>query len=144
MDRTGGQEPTTMGTVEVRDLIYQLVESEYDHDVARTNLRDFHDATTPPAAPSEFNSLEEFLNFHDYKLRFVEQERALTAARDDAQGRYDHASAWLQRLLPENTPLRFAYAGEYPELLGRQYTIENRNMGTQGHIAVSYSQSADA
>src|SRR5215203_5384105 len=82
-----------MDKEQVRENIEQLVESQYDRLQAQTRLRKFQDASTPPLAPSEFESLEAFLDFYG---RTQDHEHSLESLNTDytnATEQYDIMNA---------------------------------------------------
>jgi hypothetical protein len=124
------QAPNTLSRAQVHEFINQLVEAAFEQEDAASRLRHFRESNDPPPrAPSEFNSLEAFLDFHDQRNRYNEGIRNLEAERDAARERYDHAQHTLRGVLPTNTSLRFTYEGRRQELEGVRYTIINRGIG---------------
>src|SRR5688572_28946455 len=98
-----------MDKEQVRETIEQLVESQYDRLQAQTRLRKFQDARTPPLAPSEFESLEAFLEFHGPQHEYEEQMRSLKTEQENVTKQYDQARAALSRVLPTNSLLHYTY-----------------------------------
>jgi hypothetical protein len=132
VDRRREQAPNTLSRAQVHEFINQLVEAAFEQEDAASRLRHFRESNDPPPrrrAPSEFNSLEAFLDFHDQRNRYNEGIRNLEAERDAARERYDQAQRTLRAVLPTNTSLRFTYEGPRQELEGVRYTIINRGIG---------------
>ena len=126
-----------MDKEQVRETIEQLVESQYDRLQAQTRLRKFQDASTPPLAPSEFESLEVFLDFYG---RTQDHEHSLESLNTDytnATERYDQARAALSRVLPTNALLHYTYEGDREELKGQQYDIMNASSAGRGQIRIT-------
>jgi hypothetical protein len=129
-----------MDKEQVRETIEQLVESEYDRLQAQTRLREFQDGSTPPLAPSEFESLEAFLDFYG---RTQDHEHSLESLNTDytnATEQYDQARAALSWALPTNVLLRYTYEGSREELKGRQYDIMNASGAGRGQIRIAPRQ----
>jgi hypothetical protein len=127
-----------MDKEQVRETIEQLVESQYDRLQAQTRLRKFQDARTPPLAPSEFESLEAFLDFYG---RTQDQEYSLESLNTEytnATEQYDQARAALSRALPTNVPLYYTYEGGREELKGQQYEIMNMSSPGEGQIRITH------
>jgi len=121
----------------VRKTIEQLVESEYDRLQAQTRLREFQDASTPPLAPSEFESLDAFLDFYS---RTQDHEHSLESLNTDytnATEQYDQAREALSRALPMNARLNYTYEGTREELKDQRYEIVNLGPPGRGQIQVA-------
>jgi hypothetical protein len=128
-----------MDKEQVRETIEQLVESQYDRLQAQTRLRKFQDASTPPLAPSEFESLEAFLDFYG---RTQDHEHSLESLNTDytnATEQYDQAREALSWALPTNVLLRYTYEGRREELKDQQYEIMNVSSAGQGQIVIAPS-----
>jgi hypothetical protein len=134
-----------MDREQVRDLVNQLVESEFDYSEAQKRLDRFEQTNDPPPrASSEFATLEAFLDFHEAKSRHEGELQILMTQRDEAKALYDLSKDALRVALPENTPLHYDYEGNRQELAGVRFTITNqplRERGTQ--ITISSSRPAD-
>jgi hypothetical protein len=122
---------------EVRAAIYQLVEAQIDQDTARAQLESFTRSNDPPRPPSEFDSLEIFLNFYSRKRDYAETLRGIELEGKVAQRAHEDAGHTLQDILPENTPLRFTYAGGREDLEGLRCVIVNQDMGGQRQVIIS-------
>jgi len=126
-----------MDKEQVRETIEQLVESQYDRLQAQTRLRKFQDASTSPLAPSEFESLEAFLDFYG---RTQDHEHSLESLNTDytnATEQYDQAREALSRVLPMNALLHYTYEGNREELKDQQYEIMNVSSAGQGQIRIA-------
>jgi hypothetical protein len=127
-----------MDKEQVRETIEQLVESEYDRLQAQTRLREFQDASTPPLAPSEFESLDAFLDFYG---RTQDHEHSLESLNTDytnATEQYDQAREALSWVLPTNALLHYTYEGDREELKDQQYDIMNVSSAGQGQIRIAH------
>ncbi len=118
-----------MDTTELRDTVNQLVEAQLDQEITQARLDRFKESNHPPEAPSEFNSLQAFLDFHVHKQRYEGEISSLEAGRAAAKDRYDQAVSKLERVMPTNVPLHYTYEGPRQELEGVRYTITNRRLG---------------
>src|SRR5215217_4881281 len=122
---------------QVRETIEQLVESQYDRLQAQTRLRNFQDASESPLAPSEFESLEAFLDFYGRKQGHEDSIESLNTEYTSATEQYDQARIALSWVLPMNVPLYYTYEGEREELKDQQYEIMNVSSPGQGQIRVA-------
>jgi hypothetical protein len=127
-----------MDKEQVRETIEQLVESQYDRLQAQTRLRKFQDARTPPLAPSEFESLEAFLDFYGRTQDQEDSLESLNTEYTNATEQYDQARAALSRALPTNVPLYYTYEGGREELKGQQYEIVNMSSPGEGQIRITH------
>jgi hypothetical protein len=127
-----------MDKEQVRETIEQLVESQYDRLQAQTRLRKFQDARTPPLAPSEFESLEAFLDFYGRTQDQEDSLESLNTEYTNATEQYDQARAALSRALPTNVPLYYTYEGGREELKGQQYEIVNVSSPGEGQIRITH------
>jgi hypothetical protein len=125
-----------MDKEEVRKTIEQLVESQYDRLQAQTRLREFQDASTPPLAPSEFESLDAFLDFYAPTQDHEHSLESLNTAYTNATELYDQAREALSRVLPTNALLHYTYEGDRKELKDQQYDIVNVSSAGQGQIRI--------
>ena len=134
-----------MNREQVRDLVNQLVESEFDYSEARKRLDRFEQTNDPPPrAPSEFATLEAFLDFHDAKSRHEGELQISMTQRDEAKALYDLSKDALRVVLPDNTPLHYDYEGDRQELAGVRFTITNRHLSEgRAQISISSSRPAD-
>ena len=131
-------EEAMMDEREVRAAIYQLVEAQLDQDAARAQLKSFRESNDPPPTPPrEFDSLETFLNFYSRKRDYAETLRGIELEGKVAQRAHEDAGHTLQDILPENTPLRFTYAGGREDLEGLRCVIVNQDMGGQRQVIIS-------
>ena len=126
-----------MDKEQVRETIEQLVESQYDRLQAQSRLRKFQDARTPPLAPSEFESLEAFLDFYGRTQDQEDSLESLNTEYTNATEQYDQARAALSRALPTNVPLYYTYEGGREELKGQQYEIVNMSSPGEGQIRIT-------
>jgi hypothetical protein len=126
-----------MNKDQVRETIEQLVESQYDRRQAQTRLRTFQDASTPPLAPSEFESLEAFLDFYGRTQDHEDSLESLNTEYTNATERYDQARIVLSRVLPTNALLHYTYEGSREELKDQQYDIVNVSSAGQGQIRMT-------
>jgi len=126
-----------MDKQQVRETIEQLVESEFDRLQAQTRLREFQDASTPPLAPSEFESLEAFLNFYGRTQEHEESLESLNTEYTNATEQYDQARVALSWVLPTNVLLRYTYEGGREELKGQQYDVMNASGAGRGQIRIT-------
>ena len=125
-------------TTELRDTVNQLVEAQLDQETTQARLDRFKESNHPPRAPSEFNSLQAFLDFHDRKQLYEGEISSLETGRAAAKDRYDQAVSKLKRVLPTNVPLHYTYEGSRQEFEGLRYTIVNRGLGGgESQIVVS-------
>ena len=127
-----------MDKEQVRETIEQLVESQYDRLQAQSRLRKFQDARTPPLAPSEFESLEAFLDFYGRTQDQEDSLESLNTEYTNATEQYDQARAALSRALPTNVPLYYTYEGGREELKGQQYEIVNMSSPGEGQIRITH------
>jgi hypothetical protein len=127
-----------MDKEQVRETIEQLVESQYDRLQAQTRLRKFQDARTPPLAPSEFESLEAFLDFYGRTQDQEDSLESLNTEYTNATEQYDQARAALSRALPTNVPLYYTYEGGREELKDQQYEIMNMSSPGEGQIRITH------
>jgi hypothetical protein len=127
-----------MDKEQVRETIEQLVESQYDRLQAQTRLRKFQDARTPPLAPSEFESLEAFLDFYGRTQDQGDSLESLNTEYTNATEQYDQARAALSRALPTNVPLYYTYEGGREELKDQQYEIMNMSSPGEGQIRITH------
>ena len=126
-----------MDKEQVRETIEQLVESQYDRLQAQSRLRKFQDARTPPLAPSEFESLEAFLDFYGRTQDQEDSLESLNTEYTNATEQYDQARAALSRALPTNVPLYYTYEGDREELKDQQYEIVNMSSPGEGQIRIT-------
>src|SRR5215203_3703153 len=126
-----------MDKQQVRKTVEQLVESQYDQLRAQTRLRKFQDASTPPLAPSEFESLEAFLDFYGRTQDHEDSLESLNTEYTNATERYDQARAALSMALPTNAVLHYTYEGSREELKGQQYDIMNASSPGGGQIKIA-------
>jgi hypothetical protein len=126
-----------MDKEQVRETIEQLVESQYDRLQAQTRLRNLQDAHYSPLAPSEFESLEAFLEFHGPQHEYEEQMRSLKTEQENVTKQYDQARAALSRVLPTNALLHYTYEGDREELKDQQYDIVNVASPGGGQIRIA-------
>jgi hypothetical protein len=122
---------------EVRKTIEQLVESQYDRLQAQTRLREYQDASTPPLAPSEFESLDAFLDFYGPTQDHEHSLESLNTAYTNATELYDQAREALSRVLPTNALLHYTFEGDREELKDQQYDIVNVSRAGQGQIRIA-------
>jgi hypothetical protein len=127
-----------MDKEQVRETIEQLVESQYDRLQAQTRLRKFQDARTPPLAPSEFESLEAFLDFYGRTQDQEDSLESLNTEYTNATEQYDQARAALSRALPMNVLLHYTYEGGREELKDQQYEIMNMSSPGEGQIRITH------
>jgi hypothetical protein len=122
---------------QVHETINKLVEARYDQRSTQTRLREFQEANEPrPLPPSEFSSLQEFLDFYGRHRDYQNTINNLDTEHNDAMRRYDEAKVALSRVLPQNVPLYYTYEGERQELSGWQFSIVNIGAAGQGQINI--------
>ena len=128
-----------MDREQVRGVVNQLVEAEFDQTEAESRLRRFRESIDPPPRPpSEFKDLQAFLDFYEEKQRREDEERSLKTQFDGAKEAYNQAESTLRGILPENTPLHYDYEGERQELAGVQFRIVRQHLGRgQSRIIIS-------
>jgi hypothetical protein len=126
-----------MDREQLRETVNQLVESEYDRHQTQTRLREFQDASTPPLAPREFESLEAFLDFYGRTQDHEHSLESLNIDYTDARELYDQARYTLSRVLPMNKLLHYTYEGDREELKDQQYDIVNVSHAGQGQISIT-------
>ena len=126
-----------MDKEQVRETIEQLVESEYDRLQAQTRLWQFQDASTPSLAPSEFESLDAFLEFYGRTQDHVHSLESLNTDYTNATEQYDQAREALSRVLPMNALLHYTSEGDREELKDQQYEIVNLGPPGRGQIQVA-------
>jgi hypothetical protein len=127
-----------MDKEQVRQTIEQLVESQYDRLQAQTRLRKFQDASTPPLAPSEFESLDAFLDFYGPTQDQEDSLESLNTEYTNATELYDQAREALSRVLPMNALLHYTYEGDRKELKDQQYDIVNVSSAGEGQIRITH------
>jgi hypothetical protein len=126
-----------MDKEQVHETINQLMESHYDQRQVQTRLRSFQDTSEPPLAPSEFESLEAFLDFYGRQQGHEDSIESLKTEYTSATEQYDQARLALSWVLPMNVPLYYTYEGEREELKDQQYDIVNMSSPGQGQIRVA-------
>jgi len=126
-----------MDKQQVRETIEQLVESQHDQRQAQTRLRNFQDASENPLVPSEFESLEAFLDFYGRTQEHEDSLESLNTEYTNATEQCDQARVALSRVLPANVLLHYTYEGGREELKGRQYDIMNASAAGQGQIRIT-------
>ena len=126
-----------MDKQQVRETIEQLVESQHDQRQAQTRLRNFQDASENPLVPSEFESLEAFLDFYGRTQEHEDSLESLNTEYTNATEHYDQARAALSWVLPTNVLLRYTYEGGREELKGQQYDIMNASGAGRGQIRIT-------
>src|SRR3712207_4653381 len=126
-----------MDTTELRDTVNQLVEAQLDQETAQARLDRFKESNDLPSVPSEFNSLQAFLDFHERREQYVGELSNLEAERAAAKDRYDQAVSKLENVMPENVPVHYTYEGPRQTLEGVRYTITNRRLGDRAQLDVS-------
>ena len=126
-----------MDKQQVRKNVEQLVESQHDQRQAQTRLRNFQDASENPLVPSEFESLEAFLDFYGRTQEHEESLESLNTEYTNATERYDQARAALSMVLPTNAVLHYTYEGSREELKGQQYDIMNAGSAGGGQIKIA-------
>jgi|SRR5215207_4652029 len=118
-----------MDSEQVRDLVNQLVEAEFDSREAHERLdRARQTNDPPPIAPSEFENLEAFRDFLEAKRRHEDLLQILMTQRDEAKALYDEAERALRVTLPENTSLHYDYEGNRQELAGIRFKNTNQHL----------------
>jgi len=124
---------------QVRGVVNQLVEAEFDQTQAESRLKRFTESIDPPPRPpGEFRNLQSFLDFYEEKQGREDEEQSLRAQLDSAKGAYNQAESTLRGMMPDNTPLHYDYEGEREELAGVRFTIVNQNFGGgQRRISIS-------
>ena len=118
-----------MHEARAREVVYELVEAKLDEETMRERLANFNASNEPPRVPSEFSTLQAFLDYYRRKRRYDDELRRLVRQLARAEQAYERAEEALAGVLPENTPLRFVYGGRREELDGTEFRIENRRMG---------------
>jgi hypothetical protein len=127
-----------MDPFNVRNTVFELVEAQHDQEVANADLASFERSNDPPRAPSEFKSMQDFLDFYKRKLEYDSIVEEFQRKLDIAKNHYDQAARTLGEILPENTPLHFTHENDEHDLEGTEFTIVNRCMGPgQPEITIS-------
>jgi hypothetical protein len=124
---------------QVRKTVEELVESHYDQRQIQSRLRHFQDASEPPLAPDEFESLEAFLDFYGRDQGYEDSIESLKTEHTSATEQYDQARLALSWVLPMNVPLYYTYEGDREELKDQQYEIKNVSSAGQGQIVIAPS-----
>jgi hypothetical protein len=88
-------------------------------------------------APSEFESLEAFLDFYGRQQDHEDRVRSLKTEYANATEQYDQARVELSRVLPMNVLLHYTYEGSREELKDQQYDIMNMSSAGQGQIRLT-------
>jgi hypothetical protein len=122
-----------MDKQEMRETFNTLLEAWRDQRAARGELRDFEASNPPLQPPRAFQSLQEFLEYHedrqDYEDRLTHFNDRIIAAR----AQYAAAASKIRKILPERVPLRYTYQGGREELEDTECTILN----AQGHVRIT-------
>jgi hypothetical protein len=116
----------------VRSILGKLVAAREDQNDADKRLHDYRAANTPPEAPTEFENVDTFLDYHHRRQSYEEYLRQHENALKKAKKEYADAAEQLLLFLPEGVPLRYTYEGERSELFGTEYVIVRK----QGEIVI--------
>ena len=109
----------------VRSILGKLVAAREDQNDADKRLRDYRAANTPPEAPTEFENVDTFLDYHHRRQSYEEYLRQY-------EKEYADTADQLLLFLPEGVPLRYTYEGERSELFSTEYVIVRK----QGEIVI--------
>jgi hypothetical protein len=125
----------------VRKTLYELVQAEQSQKTMRERLNNFNASKQPPRAPSEFSSLQAFLDFYRRKREYEGELKGIEAKLNYAKNVYDRTTRELVDILPENTPLHFTYKDRRQDPDGTEFVIVNRRLGpSRGQITISSSR----
>ncbi len=116
----------------VRSILGKLVAAREDQNDADKRLHDYRAANTPPEAPTEFENVDTFLDYHHRRQSYEEYLRQHENALKKAKKEYADAADQLLLFLPEGVPLRYTYEGERSELFSTEYVIARK----QGEIVI--------
>ena len=116
----------------VRSILGKLVAAREDQNDADKRLHDYRAANTPPEAPTEFENVDIFLDYHHRRQSYEEYLRQHENALKKAKKEYADAADQLLLFLPEGVPLRYTYEGERSELFSTEYVIVRK----QGEIVI--------
>jgi hypothetical protein len=116
----------------VRSILGKLVAAREDQNDADKRLHDYRAANTPPEAPTEFENVDTFLEYHHRRQSYEEHLKQHENALKKAKKEYADAAEQLLLFLPEGVPLRYTYEGERSELFSTEYVIARK----QGEIVI--------
>jgi hypothetical protein len=116
----------------VRSILGKLVAAREDQNDADKRLHDYRAANTPPEAPTEFENVDTFLDYHHRRQSYEEYLRQHENALKKAKKEYADAAEQILLFLPEGVPLRYTYEGERSELFSTEYVIVRK----QGEIVI--------
>jgi hypothetical protein len=116
----------------VRSILGKLVAAREDQNDADKRLHNYRAANTPPEAPTEFENVDIFLDYHHRRQSYEEYLRQHENALKKAKKEYADAADQLLLFLPEGVPLRYTYEGERSELFSTEYVIVRK----QGEIVI--------
>ncbi|MDQ4003267.1 MAG: hypothetical protein M3259_05440 [Actinomycetota bacterium] len=116
----------------VRSILGKLVAAREDQNDADKRLHDYRAANTPPEAPTEFENVDTFLDYHHRRQSYEEYLKQHENALKKAKKEYADAAEQLLLFLPEGVPLRYTYEGERSELFSTEYVIVRK----QGEIVI--------
>ncbi len=116
----------------IRSILGKLVAAREDQNDADKRLHDYRAANTPPEAPTEFENVDTFLDYHHRRQSYEEYLRQHENALKKAKKEYADAAEQLLLFLPEGVPLRYTYEGERSELFSTEYVIARK----QGEIVI--------
>jgi hypothetical protein len=111
----------------VHETINQLVEAYHDEPQAEQRLKHFTATNERPSRPDQFPNLVAFLNFHDEGRRYDDTLQSLRTVVANIKEARKEPEERLLDILPENTPLHYAYEGSRRELAGQRFTIVNQH-----------------
>jgi hypothetical protein len=129
-----------MDRAQVHGTINQLVEAREDQRGLQTVLSEFRQTRVPPSAPNEFETLQQFLDYHEEKQGQEDELRDLESRLDEANAAYETAEAALKQILPPNSQVNYEYEGDREDLVGMRFKISNRHLtGGKSTLLVSSS-----
>jgi hypothetical protein len=122
----------------VRSILGELVAAREDQNDADKRLHDYRAANTPPEAPTKFENVDTFLDYHHRRQSYEEYLRQHENALKKAKKEYADAAEQLLLFLPEGVPLRYTYEGERSELFSTECVIVRK----QGEIVIESPNSS--
>jgi hypothetical protein len=128
-----------MDKQQVRNTLNQLVEADHDRRAKQMELDRYTQSHEPPRAPSEFENLDAFVDYQEKRQEYHDRLQSLQTALDGANKAYKEAEDTLGRVLPDNVPLRYDYAGQHPELQGVRFTVTNQHVYRERTLVISRS-----
>jgi hypothetical protein len=120
---------------DLRRILVQLIEAREDQNDADRRLHEYRAANSPPERPSEFGSVDAFVDYHhrrqNYENHLGQHEKALKMAKKE----YADAAGQLRLFLPDGVSLHYAYEGTRSALGGKEFVIVRK----RGEIVIEDS-----